>query len=215
MAVGWAVLNGGRATISDAVALAGAALAVAAAFSPFTGDAFVDGSSYGPERRLALRAPSSLLLGPIELSWLATVAGITAGPLLLAARQWVAGGLALVIGAPLARAGLRSLHQLARRWIVFVPAGLVVHDPFGQPEPTLFLRRSISRLGPAPRDSTALDLTQGSPGLALQLDLAEPTSMLVRRAARRTETVEVESLMFTPTRPAALLEEASRRRIGL
>jgi hypothetical protein len=86
-------------------------------------------------------------------------------------------------------------------------------DPVGQPEPTLFLRRSVRHLGPARADSPALDLTQGAFGLALQLDLVEPTDMIVPRGRAATETVQVESLLFTPTRPAALLDEARARRI--
>jgi hypothetical protein len=119
----------------------------------------------------------------------------------------------VVIGAALVRFGTRSLHQLSRRWIVFVPSGMVLHDPVGQPEPTLFLRRSIRRLGPAPAGTEALDLTQGAFGLALQLDLSEPTDMVVPRGRSTTETVTVDSLLFTPTRPAALLDEARTRRI--
>lgn len=205
--------GGGGAGVADVVALASAALAVAAAFSPLTGDVFVDGSSYGPERRMALRAPTALLLGPLPLAWLVAVAGIGTGPLLLAAHQWVAGAIGLIVGAPLVRFALRSLHQLARRWIVFVPGGMVLHDPVGQPEPTLFLRRSVRHLGPAPAATRALDLTQGAFGLALQLDLAEPTDMVLPRGRSTVETVVVDSLLFTPTRPGALLDEARARRL--
>ena len=209
----WAAIAGDAVAISDAVALGTAVLAVATAFSPLTGDVFIDGSSYGPERRMALRVPTALLLGPVPLTWAAAAAGATAGPLLLAAHQWVAGVVAMAVGAPIVRLATRSLHQLSRRWIVFVPAGMVLHDPLGLPEPALFLRRSIQQLGPAPADSSALDLTQGSVGLALQAQFVEPTEMLVRRARNTTENVTVESLVFTPTRPGALLDEARSRRI--
>jgi hypothetical protein len=209
----WAAWAGRTLGIADVVALASAALTVGAAFWPLTGDVFIDGSSYGTERRMALRVPTTLLLGPLPLAWIATVAGAVAGPLLLAAHQWIAGAVCLVVGEPLVFLASRALHQLSRRWIVFVPNGMVLHDPIGQPEPTLFLRKSVRRLGPAPADSHALDLTQGSFGLALQLDLAEPTDILVPRGRSTTETVTVDALLFTPIRPAALLDEARSRRI--
>jgi len=213
VATGWAALTGGRLGFGDVLAVGSAALAVAAAFSPLTGDVFVDGSSYGPERRMALRAPTALLLGPLPLTWLAAVAGASAGPLLLGAHRWAAGAAVIVVGAVIARFAVRSLHQLSRRWIVFVPAGMVLHDPLDQPEPTLFLRRSVRRLGPAHADTTALDLTRGAFGLALQLDLIEPIDMLVRRGRSGAEKVTVNALLFTPTRPGALLDEARSRRI--
>ncbi|MGH9275251.1 MAG: hypothetical protein ACRDZU_11450, partial [Acidimicrobiales bacterium] len=53
-AANWAALAGDRGA-SDVVAVAWAALAVVATFAPATGDAFVNGSSYGDERRLPLR----------------------------------------------------------------------------------------------------------------------------------------------------------------
>ncbi len=212
-AAAWAAWAGRPVDVGNVVALASAALAVAAAFSPLTGDVFVDGSSYGPERRMALRAPTALLLGPLPLAWAVAVAGVLTGPLLLAAHQWVAGAIGAAVGAPLVWLTLRSLHQLSRRWIVFVPSGMVLHDPVGQPEPTLFLRRGVRHLGPAPAGTSALDLTQGAFGLALQLDLAEPTDMVLPRGRSTTETVTVDSLLFTPTRPAALLDEARARRI--
>jgi len=211
VAAGWAATAGARPTASDAVAVAATTLAAAAALSPFTGDAFVDGSSYGDERRFALRVPSAVLLGPLPLAWLAVVVGTVAGPLLLAAHRWVAGAVALSAGLPAAFAGFRSLHQLSRRWIVFVPNGMVLHDPIGQPEPTLFLRRSIRRLMPAAVGTSAVDLTQGAAGLALELDLAEPATLLIARGRSTAETIETDRLLFTPTRPGALLDEAARR----
>lgn len=206
------------ADVLDVVALGWAALTLVATFSPLTGEAFVDGSSYGDERRFALRVPGPLLLGPLPLAWLAAVVGPVAGPLLLAAREWVAGALVLAVGAPLALAAVRALHGLARRWVVFVPAGMVLHDPAALADPVLFRRSDVARLGPAPAEATrgALDLTQRSLGLALQLEATEPADVAPRSVRRRRselEVTKVERLLFTPTRPGAVLAEAARRRI--
>jgi hypothetical protein len=203
----------------SAATLVGVAVGVVAALAslaPDTAEAFVDGSSYGDERRLPLRCPGTLLLGPVELAWLAVVAGVAAGPLLLAARQWVAGALALAIGLPLAWRATRSLHGLSRRWLVFVPAGLVVHDPFTLAEPALLPRRSIRSLTAGDRRAPGVvDLTAGAGGLALVAALVEPIGVL-RAAPRRapTELVDATAVAFTPSRPGRVLAEARRRRIG-
>ncbi|MBX3284491.1 MAG: hypothetical protein KF703_04030 [Actinobacteria bacterium] len=200
---------------SDVAAVAVAALAAAAVFVPWVGEAWIDGSSYGTERRFALRPPVLLSAVLAPLTWLLVVLGASVGPLLLAARQWALGGVVLAVGLAVAWAGSRSLHQLARRWVVLVPTGLVVHDALTMPEPQLFLRTTIARLGPALAGGVddADDLTAGAPGLALALELTEPLEVLLRTTGRRSETKASTALLVTPTRPARLLEEARDHRI--
>lgn len=211
----WAALAGGRAAV-DAMGVAWAAVTLVAAFAPTTGDAFVNGSSYGDERRMPLRVPGALLLGPVALAWAAAVTTPIAAPLLLAARQWVAAGAVAVLGGPAAVVAVRALHGLARRWVVFVPAGLVLHDLHAMVDPVLFPRASIRRLGPAPADGDgALDLTQRALGLALELELVDPVDVAPRRRDGRVELAAASRLLFTPTRPGALLAEATRRRIAV
>lgn len=211
----WAALAGPRGA-ADVVAVAWASLTVVAAFAPTTGDTFVNGSSYGDERRLPLRVPASLLLGPLPLAWAAAVAAPVIAPLLLGARQWVAGAAVLVAGVPAAAVAIRALHGLSRRWVVFVPAGLVLHDHQALVDPVLFPRTSIRALGPAPADpGGAYDLTQGALGLALRLELVEPLEIAPRRRDRSLELEAVAAVLFTPTRPGALLHEAARRRIAV
>ena len=149
----------------------------------------------------------------VPVTWAAVVVGATAGPLLLAAEQWAVGAIALVVGAGAVYAGVRSLHQLTRRWIVLVPTGLVIHDPLTMPEAQLFLRTMVRRLGPAEAGTDADDLTAGAPGLALQLDLAEPAELLLRTRGRDTATRSSTAILFTPSRPQRLLEAAAAARI--
>jgi hypothetical protein len=100
--------------------------------------------------------------------------------------------------------------------VVFVPAGLVLHDHQALVDPALFPRASIRHLGPAPADpSEAYDLTQGALGLALELELVEPLEIAPRRPDRSLELERVAAVLFTPTRPGALLQEAARRRIAV
>ncbi len=213
---GWAAVRADEPALA-ALALAWSALVVVVALAPQTGEAFVDGSSYGDERRLPLRVPSALLLGPVPVAALVAVAGPLAGPLLLAARQWVLGALAVLVGLPLGWLALRALHGLARRWVVFVPAGMVLHDPATLADPVLFPRRLIQRVGPAGGDppADAVDLTHHALGLALQLDLAAPLELAPRGSgsARDVQARAATTVLFTPTRPGAVLAEARRRRI--
>jgi hypothetical protein len=182
-------------------------------FSPTLGAVCVNGPAYPNERRFLLRAPGGLLCGPLALAWGLAVAGVAAGPLLLAAGRWVWGAIATIAGLPLAAVLLRGVHDLSRRWAVFVPAGLVLHDPLTVVDPVLLRRPSVTRLVPARRDTTALDLTQRAPGLVLEIDLAEEVPLaLVRPGHRLGEPVKASRLLITPTRPGALLEEARRRR---
>lgn len=195
------------------LALGSTVLAAGAALSPLTGDAFVNGSSYGPERRMPLRAPGAVLLGPVQVAWIVAVGGTLAGPFLLAAERWAAGLAALAVGWPLAVLAVRALHGLARRWVVFVPAGLVLHDPLSLADPVLFARRVVRSLGPAEAGTDAVDLTQRAPGVALQLDLREPLSIPRLGPRRAVRPVDTDRLLFTPTRPGALLTEAGSRRL--
>jgi hypothetical protein len=215
----WAALRHDRGAV-DAVAVAWAVLLVLVALAPTTGDACANGSAYGDERRMLLRTPTPLLLGPIPLVWLATVAGPVLAPVLLAARAWALGTAVLVGGAVGSLAGGRVLHGLSRRWVVFVPAGLVLHDLLAMVDAVFFPRSSIVRLGPA-TDATLVegagmvDLTLGAVGVVLQLDLAEPRDLVPRRGRTRPEPVDVTHVRFMPSRPGALLQEAARRRVAV
>jgi hypothetical protein len=194
-----------------------AVLATVAALSPATADAFVDGSSYGDERRVALRVPVAMAVGPVPIAWALAAAGLVVGPLLLAAGQWVAGGIALVVGIPVVLAVALRLHVLSRRWLVFVPAGVVVHDPLAMAEPVLLQRHLLRRIGPADADAAtrdgALDLTGGAIGLALELRTAEPFHVGLRRGRETVETAGVPAVLVTPGRPATTLEIAAERKL--
>jgi hypothetical protein len=199
---------------SAALAAASAALVVVAAFAPTTGDWLVNGSSYGDERRMPLRAPTAVLLGPIELTWALLVVPPVAGALLLADEQWVPGGVLVVAWLAGGRAIARVLHGLSRRWVVFVPAGLVLHDQLVMLDPVLFPRSAATRLGPAPAEAAGVeDLTGGALGLALQLDLRETLQVAPRRGRAEATPIDVTAVRFTPSRPGALLAEARAPRL--
>jgi hypothetical protein len=213
--VAWAGVAGEEATWA-VVGVAAAAAAAIAAYSPGVADAFVDGSSYGDERRVALRAPLAVAAGPAAFAWALLAAGAVAGPMLLAAEQWVTGGVATVLGLPLAALLARRLHVLSRRWLVFVPAGVVVHDPISMSEPVLLQRHLLRRVGPADADAVehgAVDLTGGALGLVLELRTAEPFALGRRRGRESVEATDVPAVLVTPGRPATTLEIAAERKL--
>ena len=70
-----------------------------------------------------------------------------------------AGAIVTVVGFGVAWFPLNALHRLTNRFLVFVPNGLVVHDPTQLREPVLFVKREIAGLAPAPADTTAKDIT--------------------------------------------------------
>jgi hypothetical protein len=198
----------------DLLAVTVAALVLVMAAWPTVGADLVDGSSYGPERRLPLRVPPSLALGPVPLAVAVVLAGISVGPLLLATEQLVAGVAATVVGVVLAFLAARSLHALSRRFLVFVPGGVVVHDPLTIVDPVLLPKGSLASIGPAPADTDAEDLTMGAGGLLMELRLQQPADLLRRRPGRApAEVVSTAAVLVAPTRTAAVLAEATERNL--
>jgi hypothetical protein len=127
----------------------------------------------------------------------------------------VGGAVALVVGWPLAFLAARALHQLARRFVVFVPNGFVLHDLTVMREPVLFSARDIAGLGPALADTTAPDFTNQALGLALELKLRR--TVTVPAVTGRAETTEQDlgALLFSPSRPAAVMRVAAERGVAI
>ena len=189
------------------------AVVVVAVFRPGLGRLFCQGSAYGDEARYPLRPPGALVLGPLPLLWLFMAATVAGGPLLLAAQQW-APGVVLTLIAALALAVLpRRFHLLSRRFLVFVPAGLVVHDHLVLAETALFRWIEVRSVERALSGTTALDLTGGALGAALEVTLdAEQTVVRATGRARTPEVVATQAFLCRPTLlDDALAEAASRR----
>jgi hypothetical protein len=201
-----------------AIAIVFAAIAAATALSSPIALACAASTAYGPERRFPLRVPISLLAGPLPVSVALVAAGIASGPLLLANRDYIAGAIALVVGLPLIAVLIRSLTALDHRWIVLVPAGLVVVDPLTFPDPVLLPREHIASLVRVPRgtrgdsrDST--EILVGGPG-PLLLTCHEQGTFL-RRSGRGRASVEADRLRLTPLRPGPVLDAAGAHRIAV
>ncbi|MGH1493068.1 MAG: hypothetical protein ACRBK7_27345 [Acidimicrobiales bacterium] len=222
VAIGATILAGLADSWSSSrlVGLGFAVLFSAVSFLPTFGDHMINGSAYGSERRMALRPPAFVLIGPAQLAWLMVFFGLTAAPMLILAERFALAAVAIIVGAAAVWAGGRVLHQLARRWIVFVPAGFVIHDPMTVVDSVLLRRNEVATLGPASadqelgsatgNDDLRIDLSGGALGLALQVALKKATPITTRKG-REMNNREVDNLIFSPTLPGAMLSEARIR----
>ena len=210
----------GPAGVDDAVAIGASVATVAAAWWAVTADAFVDGSSYGDERRFALRSPPGVLVAAAPLAWVLAVVVPAAAALLLAAGAWVAGVAAALVGVAGVRLGVPALHRLSRRWLVLVPAGLVVHDHTALADPILLRRATVRELAPAPAGPPGegvVDLTFGAGGLVVQIGLSPVVDLPLAIGQGRRRTVASEpaaALLVAPGRPGAFLRVAGERLAG-
>jgi hypothetical protein len=211
---GLATVVAGVPAVDGAALIGFGTVATVVACSADVGRAFEQASAYGDEDRHPLRPPLGFAIATI-VSWLLWCAAMLSGPLLLAARSWVAGAVVVLVAA----AGTLVLpprwHRLSRRWFVVVPAGLVVHDHLVLAE-TLMLRRSQvigARLAPA--DTGALDLTGPATGNAIEVSSSEPVTVLLAATPRepRGRAVHATAVLVAPSRPGRALAATGRRRI--
>ena len=202
---------------SGIIGFVASGFATSIALSAPLGDKFSDGASYGDKRRFLLRAPGpvSLFFGP--LAWLITVTGLTLGPTLLLNQNFLLGSLLSLCGLPLAAIASNAIYQLGKRWIILVPAGIVLHDHLSVGDPTLINRNQLTNLSPAVIGTDALDLSQGSFGLSLQVSCSTPLSIMLRKGTKRnvSENSIVESFLINPARPNVLLDEAKKRNLRI
>lgn len=219
MIVPVSVVVGIVCVVSDVVATAAwtllgfAALATAVALSAELGGVFAQASAYGDEERFPLRPPFGLAVAGVVV-WLIWATVLVAGPMLLAARNWIAGTLLTVLAAALTVALARSWHRLSRRWLVLVPAGVVLHDQVVLAD-TLMLRRSqVAGLRLAPADTEALDLTGPATGHAVEVSTTEPVTALLRPTSAHPvgRAVHLTACLASPSRPGRVLAAAASRR---
>jgi hypothetical protein len=211
-AVAVASLLAGARAVPGGLAVAHALAAAAAVFTAELGQRFAQGSAYGDEARFPLRPPGLYAAGPMPAAWAVLAGCLGAGPLLLAARQWLPGAVLTAVGLAIAVPLGRRFHRLSRRWLVVVPAGVVVHDQVALAETALFRRAELAGVGLAPAGTTATDLTVRALGLAVQIDLRAPVAVAVSGVGRAAPaTATVSAVLVTPSRPGRVLEECRRR----
>lgn len=194
--------GGARAWLFLAIAL----VTTLTVFTAELGAHFVQSSAYGAEARFLLRPPLGYAVAAIT-SWLVVATAVVVAVLAWPARAWLLAAVATLV----AGAGLvvlpRRWHQLARRWFVFVPAGVVVHDPVVMAD-TLMIRSPIvadARLVGA--SDGAADLTGPTPGPLVRFDLHHTATAVFAptRAEPRGRAIHLAAFVVAPSRPGAVL----------
>ncbi|HSO95223.1 MAG TPA: hypothetical protein VLV81_04210 [Acidimicrobiia bacterium] len=211
-----AALGGRASSLASLGAVAAMIVAAALAADSEIAIAAANAVAYGDERRYPLRTPPALFVGPLPAARLVAVGGLVAGPLLLADGRLLSGVVALVIGVPLAVLAARALHGLSRRWLVLVPAGVVVVDPLALADNVLFPREHVQLLRAFDADEEpgdALDLRLGATVGSVLLRFDEPAELTrAVRARRGGDTVDAPGLVIAVSRREVALADAARRR---
>jgi hypothetical protein len=201
-------------TAVAALGVVATTVATALALAPPFALAAVNAPAYGDERRYPLRIPRPLLAGPLPLVVGLVLATLAGTPLFVAAERPGAGVAVAIAGLPVSAIALRSLHALARRWFVLVPAGCVIVDPLTLTDPLLVRREAVASLRAsetAPPD--AADLRLGARRGSLLLRGREPLALTRRGGRARAEVRQHPALVVAVVRPQQCLAAARERRI--
>jgi len=183
---------------------------------PSIGFWFINGSAYGDEVRIPLRAPGPLLLGPVPLAWIVVASSLIFSIIYLSSQKYVFGFIVFTIGSGLSYFSYRSLAALSQRWLVFVPAGVVLHDNMVLADPFLIRKSMIKGISPALASTDGLDLTMSSLGMSLEVELYEPAGLsLQMNPLAPPEVNEVTSFLVSPSLLSTTLEQASARNIAI
>lgn len=202
-----AALALGASPLWGVTALALALIATLVAISAENAEAFAQAAAYGDERRLPLRAPAALLL-PMGMSWFVWCALTLAAVLLLCAQQWAVAGLLVAAAAGVGWLLGRRFHRFSRRWLVLVPAGVVVHDHVTLGETLLVARANVAMARLAPADTEAADFTGPAAGHALEISVREMVLAVLPATAAdpKGKALHVQSLLVAPLRPGRALQ---------
>ncbi len=176
------------------------------------GRQFVQASAYGDEERFPLRMPVAAGAAAV-VSWLIWAPALVAGPLLLAAEQWIVGAVlvAIAVGGG-AFLGPRW-HRLSQRWFVLVPAGIVLRDPVVLADTFPLRTNQVVHIGLASADTEAADLTGPASGYAIEVATIESVTAVFAftPADPNGRAIHLTSFLSAPSRPGTVLRAAKRR----
>ena len=171
--------------------------------SPIFVDVMVQGGAYGDETRFALRTPLPYVV-PAVIAWMLYTTSLIGGSLFLAAQQYVVGAILVALGILLSRTIPKRLHRLARRWLVLVPVGIVVHDHLVLHETIMAPSGKIQSVTRTSDVGEAADLTGGVIGDRIAIALTEADkvvlSAITAKALGTTEALHVKMFCIAPRR---------------
>jgi hypothetical protein len=181
----------------------GSLVALIISWSALFGDVMVQGSAYGEETRFTLRTPVPYW-APSVLAWALLSGGLIGGTLMVAAENYVVGAPALLVGLLLTITVPRRLHRLSRRWLVIVPAGIVVHDHLVLAETQMSMRSKILSITKVNESGETADFTGGILGPRIAVHLKEADKVVLSKITAKTlgtiDALHVKAFSFAPRR---------------
>ncbi len=177
-------------------------------FSAEIGSIYVQASAYGDERRFLLRPPV-VFVAPVAISVVIVDFFIIATPMFFAAQIWLAGVISLIGLAACIKFMAPRIHQLSRRWLVFVPAGFVVHDEIVLSINLMIKKQELVDIQLARDDTQAADLSALTWGVPLELSfnnrLDVSLTAIGARHLKAVSAIHATSIIIAPSRPGAVL----------
>jgi hypothetical protein len=212
LACGAAILSwaGGAPPASGAVFVGCALICALLVGGAEFGQRCAQASAYGDEQRFMLRPPAPFLL-PMAIAGLAWTAAALAAPLLLGSRRWIIGGVVALCALLFTAFLLPRFNSLSRRWLVLVPAGVVMHDQVVFAETLMVPRLDVMGIELALADTEAADFTGPAAGHAIEIAMRLTSTVLLAptKTAPRGTALHVKSFIVAPTRPGAVLRAYS------
>lgn len=183
-------------------------------FNADLGNAFIQASAYGDEKRFLLRPPVALV-APVLLIAILLLTATVAAPILIATENLPLG----IICSAVSTVGFwffaQRIHQLSRRWFVFVPAGFVVHDETLLGTNLMIRKHDLVAIQLAKRDTQAADLTALTWGVPLELSFKQPQDVsltsLTAKHLKAVSAIHASSILIAPSRPGAVLRAAQQK----
>lgn len=205
---------GGASAATGAAAVAVALLVTLVGMSAEVGEAMVQGAAYGEEQRFPLRVPAAML-APVALSWVLWAAAVLGAVELLAHEVWLVGVAVAAAAAFLSWWLGQRFHRLARRWLVLVPAGVVVHDQVLLAETLMVQRSNVAAAGLALSGSEAFDLTGPAGGHAIDIAARDMVQGIFPASAKEPtgRAVHMQSFLVAPSRPGRALQAMAERKL--
>ena len=191
-----------------------AVVACAAIFTADFGRVFVQASSYGDEERLPLRFPVAAGSAAVVM-WVIWAPALLLGPILIAAKNPIGGGILTLLAAEGIVLLVPKWHRLSRRWLVLVPAGLVVHDPVVLADTLMVRTNQLAGMRLAPADTEAADLTGPASGFAIEVQASETVTTVFAFTPQEPNgrAIHMTGFLISPSRPGEALRTAAARGI--
>lgn len=215
MAAALLIAAGEPTTTPALVLLAAGSVSTVLAMTAEIGGAAIQASAYGDEIRLGLRPPFGYLVAAL-VAWVLWAATVLATALLVASQRWVAAAVLAVAMIILGVIGWIRWHLLARRWLVLVPVGLVVHDPLMLTDTIMIRRSELAGLSLAAADGDRrIDLSGPATGGRVVIETLAPMPVVPApsRRGQRPAAIETTTVAIAPSRPGRSITEAAQRRL--